>query len=56
MFKAKDKDNTLYAIKHIKYETNEEGIPATALREISLLKSIGPHPNIVKYLICYVES
>lgn len=55
MFKAKDKDNNLYAIKHIKYESNEEGIPATALREISLLKSIGSHANVVKYRVFEVE-
>ena len=49
VFKAIDlvtKD--IVAIKKIKLEvTEDEGIPATTLREISILKKLN-HPNIVK--------
>lgn len=38
------------AIKKIKFENSEEGIPSTALREISLLKNLKEHPNIVSLL------
>jgi len=43
-------DNTLQkkvAIKKIKLEGEDEGIPSTALRELSLLQELD-HPNIVK--------
>lgn len=36
-------------MKKIRMEIEDEGIPSTALREISILKSLD-HPNIVKYL------
>lgn len=35
-------------MKRIKLENFDDGIPATALREIALLKEVA-HPNIVKY-------
>lgn len=39
MLKAKDKAmNKIVAIKKIKLDNEEEGMPSTAIREISLLK------------------
>ena len=35
------------ALKKIRLEVEDEGVPSTALREISLLKEL-QHPNIVK--------
>jgi len=35
------------ALKKIRLENEEEGVPSTALREISILKEL-QHPNIVK--------
>ena len=35
-----------YALKKIRLESEDEGIPSTAIREISLLKEL-KHPNIV---------
>ena len=44
----KDKTNdTLVALKKIRLESEDEGIPSTAIREIALLKEL-QHPNIVK--------
>lgn len=37
------------ALKKIKLELEDEGVPSTALREISVLKTLN-HPNIVKLL------
>lgn len=34
------------ALKKIRLESEEEGVPSTAIREISLLKEL-QHPNIV---------
>lgn len=34
-------------MKKIRFETDDEGIPVTAIREIALLKSLN-HPNVVK--------
>ena len=49
VYKAKDKDENLYALKKIRLQAEEEGIPSTAIREISLLKEL-QHRNIVKLL------
>ncbi|BFZ03036.1 hypothetical protein BsWGS_06075 [Bradybaena similaris] len=40
------KSNRLVALKKIRLESDEEGVPSTAIREISLLKEL-QHPNIV---------
>ena len=46
--KAKDVDTgEIYALKGIRLESEEEGIPSTAIREIALLKEL-QHPNIVR--------
>jgi len=37
----------IVALKKIKLESEEEGIPSTAIKEISLLKGLN-HPNIVR--------
>ena len=47
VFKAFDsKFNCFVALKKMKIQNDNEGIPSTALREISLLKGL-KHPNIV---------
>eukprot|EP00330_Aristerostoma_sp_ATCC50986_P000806 CAMPEP_0114591976 /NCGR_PEP_ID=MMETSP0125-20121206/13921_1 /TAXON_ID=485358 ORGANISM="Aristerostoma sp., Strain ATCC 50986" /NCGR_SAMPLE_ID=MMETSP0125 /ASSEMBLY_ACC=CAM_ASM_000245 /LENGTH=304 /DNA_ID=CAMNT_0001790395 /DNA_START=48 /DNA_END=962 /DNA_ORIENTATION=- len=48
VYKAKDKQTKeLYALKKIRLESEDEGIPSTAIREIALLKEL-QHPNIVR--------
>lgn len=50
VYKCKNKDNQeLVAVKKIKLENEDEGIPSTAIREISILKQL-KHPNIVSLL------
>ena len=41
------KTNKLVALKKIRLELAEEGIPSTAVREISLLRELRDHPNVV---------
>lgn len=46
--KARDRETgEIFALKKIKLETEQEGIPSTAIREIALLKEL-QHPNIVR--------
>ncbi|XP_014601444.1 PREDICTED: cyclin-dependent kinase 2-like isoform X2 [Polistes canadensis] len=48
VYKAKDKlTGKLVALKKIRLETESEGVPSTAIREISLLRELA-HPNIVQ--------
>jgi len=48
VYKAKDKTTKeLFALKKIRLESEDEGIPSTAIREIALLKEL-QHPNIVR--------
>ena len=50
VYKAKDKiTNQFVALKKIRLEIESEGVPSTAIREISLLKELD-HPNIVALL------
>ena len=48
VYKARDTDTgEIYALKKIRLESEDEGIPSTAIREIALLKEL-QHPNIVR--------
>ena len=47
VYKARDKvTGGMVALKKIRLEAEDEGVPSTAIREISLLKHL-QHPNIV---------
>jgi cyclin-dependent kinase 2 len=49
VYKAKDRHtNETIALKKIRLEQEDEGVPSTAIREISLLKEMH-HRNIVRY-------
>jgi len=49
VYKATDmQSQEIVALKKIKLENEDEGVPSTALREISILKELQPHPNIVR--------
>jgi len=48
VYKAKNKETgDIVALKRIRLESEDEGVPCTAIREISLLKELN-HPNIVR--------
>lgn len=60
VYKARNKDTgDTVALKQIPLKGEDEGIPSTAIREISLLKELN-HPNIVRYyhakLVVYSSS
>ncbi len=51
MYKAKDRvTGEILALKKIRLEAEDEGIPSTAIREISLLKQL-QHPNVVRCVL-----
>ena len=48
VYKARNKiTKEIVALKRIRLESEEEGVPSTAIREISLLKELH-HPNVVE--------
>lgn len=50
VYKARDKtNNQVVALKKIRLEAEDEGVPSTAIREISLLKEL-QHKNVVRLL------
>jgi len=50
VYKAVDRaTNTVVAMKRMKLDQEDEGVPSTAIREVSLLKELN-HPNIVKLM------
>jgi len=57
VYKAKDlQQSIVVAIKKIRLENEDEGIPSTAMREIAILRELD-HPNIVKlYDVNYLPS
>uniref|UniRef100_A0A7S2R6N6 Cyclin-dependent kinase 2 homolog n=1 Tax=Rhizochromulina marina TaxID=1034831 RepID=A0A7S2R6N6_9STRA len=56
VYKAKDNQTgQILALKKIRLDAEDEGIPSTAIREISLLKEL-QHPNIVRlYDVVHTE-
>ena len=49
VYKARNRHNgQIIALKKIRLEQEEEGVPSTAIREISLLKELR-HINVVRY-------
>lgn len=49
VYKARNRDDgTVVALKKIRLEHEDEGVPSTAIREISILKELN-HPAIVRY-------
>lgn len=56
VYKARDRNtNEIVALKRIRLEVEDEGIPSTALREISLLREL-THRNIVDLKDCVQED
>ena len=49
VYKCEDSEHKLYALKKIRLQAEEEGIPSTAIREISLLKEL-QDVNIVRLI------
>ena len=48
VYKAKDRETgETVAMKKIRLEAEDEGVPSTALREVSILLELN-HPNIVE--------
>lgn len=46
--KATTFNNEVVAIKHIKFKEEFQGVPPSALREMSNLKRLDSHPHLVK--------
>jgi len=57
VYKAKNKETgEIVALKRIRLDSEDEGVPCTAIREISLIKQL-QHPNIVRlYDVVHTEK
>lgn len=45
----------LVALKEIRLDTEDQGIPSTALREISLLRELD-HPNVIRSVVHSMQT
>jgi cyclin-dependent kinase 2 len=55
VYKARDRfTNKLLALKKIRLKRSGDGVPSTAIREISLLKEV-QHSNIVRFVLFLFE-
>lgn len=49
VYKATDRETgETVALKKIRLDDEDEGVPGTAIREVSLLKELSKHENIVR--------
>jgi len=56
VYKAKDRrNNTFVALKKVKLDNKDEGIPSTTIREISVLREL-EHNHIVRSLLFFFLS
>lgn len=56
VYKAKDKlTQNIVALKRIRLEDEDDGVPATAIREVSLLRELD-HPNVIKIQNVILEN
>jgi serine/threonine protein kinase len=58
VYKAKDRDTgKIVALKKIRLEAEDEGVPSTAIREISLLKELQHQVRVLpSFLFCSLAS
>lgn len=52
VYKARDRDSGQFvALKSVRVQTNQDGLPLSTVREVALLKRLEQfdHPNIVRY-------
>jgi serine/threonine protein kinase len=55
VYKARDiRTGMIVALKKIRLEQEEEGVPSTAIREIALLKELN-NPYVVRCVQCYTN-
>lgn len=51
VYKARNvHDGSIVALKKIRLEAEDEGVPSTSIREISILKELSKDDNIVKWV------
>ena len=56
VYKAKNVNtNEIVAIKKVKIDMEEDGVPATAIREVSIVQEL-THPNITPIIDLFVNS
>lgn len=55
VYKARQRSGHLVAMKKMKLDAEEEGLPSTAIREIALLKELS-HENVVKLLDVFCST
>ena len=56
MYKARDVNSgDLVALKKIRLEAEDEGVPSTSIREISVLKELSKDDNIVRCVLSVID-
>lgn len=55
VYRAREKaTGKIVALKKTRLHEDDEGVPPTTLREVSILRMLSRDPHVVRYILCFI--